>query len=169
MRPSRARTDQRHLWFAGRDRTSQIMNLSFNYFPLLHIMSATVRNDPLFWVVSKFGTQDAIQWDHEKSLFPHYNGPSIMLELFKRKRARQTLKAAIFFSWIPFLEFQLAPFPSWSLCKHQMMFNMLPSGNSLAPSLSAQESPVREMEFEFVVFDPQPELQFNPVGNNISI
>jgi len=53
--------------------------------------------------------------------------------------------------------------------QHQMMFNMLPGGNSLAPSLSAQESPVREMEFEFVVFDPQTELQFNPVGNHISI
>jgi len=48
--------------------------------------------------------------------------------------------------------------------QHQMMFNMLPGGNSEAPSLSAQESPVREMEFEFVVFNPQSELQFNPVG-----
>ncbi len=41
MRPSRARTDKRHLWFAARDRTSSIK------IPLITIWSRTVRNDPL--------------------------------------------------------------------------------------------------------------------------
>lgn len=48
------------------------------------------------------------------------------------------------------------------------MFNLMPGEIEQAPSLSAQESPVREIEFEFVVFDPAPEIQFNPVGKYLT-
>ncbi|CAG5097508.1 Oidioi.mRNA.OKI2018_I69.XSR.g15107.t1.cds [Oikopleura dioica] len=48
--------------------------------------------------------------------------------------------------------------------QHQMMFNLMPGEIEQTPSLSAQESPVREIEFEFVVFDPASEVQFNPVA-----